>query len=511
MKQKYSQHKTAGRLTFVLCSLLALASCNLDYDPVSEFSDVTVGTTGEGGQQVVFKNRAEAFAQYESLYQLLRDRQEHWYLDILLLAESHADNAYAGTTGAEVVPFENNSIDGSNSVLSRDWERYLADIAAANKLICNIDSVPDASFSKAERAQWKAEAKIFRAMIMFDMARIWGAFPIITTEAPDITSENIEEVYPLYFPEQGTEEEAYTQIIKDLLEALPDAPDNNGDKTRLSKSVARAMLAKAYAEKPLQDYGKVIQYCNELETDGFRLIGNYEDLFGMNEASTDCKARNTDESILEIQYPLGSGNWVTWMFGRNLTNWDESFTWAKWITPSRNLIAAFQAEGDDIRMNQAIVYYECTWSNYYPANHYPFMYKCRSAFSNINKIRYADILLLKAEALIQKENDLQGAAAIIKDIRGRVGLPALTAAETSSKEAMIAALLKERRLELAFEGQRWFDLCRLDKVEEVMNAVYAKDSGRKSMAHAFTKNSYKLPIPQNALDANENLVQNPGY
>ena len=62
----------------------------------------------------------------------MRDRQEHWYVDLLLISDSHSDNAYAGTTGAEVVPFENNSIEGSNSVLERDWNRYLEDIARAN-------------------------------------------------------------------------------------------------------------------------------------------------------------------------------------------------------------------------------------------------------------------------------------------------------------------------------------------------------------------------------------------
>lgn len=76
---------------------------------------------------------------------------------------------------------------------------------------------------------------------------------------------------------------------------------------------------------------------------------------------------------------------------------------------------------------------------------------------------------------------------------------------------MLNALLKERRLELAFEGQRWFDLVRLDKVEEVMNAVYSKDSGRKAQIYTFDKNSYRLPIPQSVIDANDKIHQNPGY
>ena len=505
------------KLKAILIGSLSLAmgvtSCSLDYDPVSDFSEVTIGDQGGSGSTIPFKNRAEMLTQYNAMYSRMRDNQEHWYLDVMLLAEAHSDNAYGGTTGAEVIPFENNSVDGGNSVLDRDWNRYLSDIATANKITYYIDSVPDALFQQAERERWKAEAKIYRAMILFDMTRIWGDIPLITTVAGDITAENIEEVYPNYFPEQKPAAEVYAQIVKDLTEALPYAPESNAtDKTKLSKSVAYALLTKVYAEKPIRDYAKVVQYADEVLKGGFSLVTNYEDLFGMNADNTDCKARNTAESIFELQYPVGSGNWVNWMFGRNLSNWDESFTWAKWVTPSRDLIKAYQNEGDNVRYAQSIVYYETTWSNYYPSSNYPFMYKCRSSHSNIIKLRLADILLLKAEALIMKDSpDLSGAATIINTIRNRVGLDPLSSSVTSSKESMLTALLNERRLELAFEGQRWFDLCRLGKVEEVMNAVYAKDSGRKNRINQFTENSYKLPIPQAALDQNANLVQNPGY
>ena len=136
----------------------------------------------------------------------------------------------------------------------------------------------------------------------------------------------------------------------------------------------------------------------------------------MNESNTDAKTRNTSESIFEIQYLSGSGNWVTWMFGRDIVNWDNNFSWAKWVTPSRDIIRAFDNEGDVIRKGESIVYYECSWSNYYPSDNYPFMYKCRSANSSIIKYRYADILLLKAEALIMQGN-LNGGAKIIEQSR----------------------------------------------------------------------------------------------
>lgn len=486
-------------------------SCSLVRDPLDSYSDVTEGETSTG-QKIVFKDKSAVDNYLTSIYQQLKDRQEHWYLDQLLIGEAHADNAYVGTTGAEVIPFENNSIEGSNSVVDRDWSRYLEDIARANRLIIYVDSVGDQSLSPSVINSYKAQGKIFRALAMFDMVRTFGSIPVITTDAGDITSENIEEVYPQYFPKQSPIEDAYKQIEADLLDALVHAPDPvSTDKTKFSKSVAKALLAKMYAERPIQDYSKVIQYVNQLSLDGFELNTNFADIYEMNAANNDIKNRNTKESILEAQFFPGAGNWVTWMFGRDLANYDVNFTWAKWVTPSRDLIQTFQNEGDQIRMDQSIVYYKTNWSNYYPSSNYPFMFKLRSGLSSIIKLRYADLLLLKAEALILSTTNLTEAADIIDKIRQRVNLPKLPNAVRSNKDALLQALVKERRLELAFEGQRWFDLVRLNLVESVMNSVYAKDSGRKALVYPFDQNSYRLPIPQSKIDQNPNLIQNPGY
>lgn len=492
--------------------MVLLYSCSLVRDPLDSYSDVTEGVT-EGGKNIVFKDRAAVESYLATLYQQMKDRQEHWYVDLLLIGDAHSDNAYAGTTGAEVVPFENNSIEGSNSVLLRDWNRYLEDIARANRLIIHVDSVADKSLSATEIKTIKAQGKLFRALVTFDMVRIFGSIPLSTTEAPDITAENIGEVYKDYFPKQLREEEVYQQIAKDCLDALADAPTNNAaNKTLFTKSVARAMLAKVYAEKPIRDYAKVIQYADELAADGFSLNANYADLYALNASNTDLAQRNTRESILEAQFFPGGGNWASWMFGRDLSNYDVNFSWAKWVTPSRDLIQTYTNEGDQVRMEQAIVYYAAKWSNYYPANHYPFMFKLRSGLNSIIKLRYADILLLKAEALLmQSSPNLAAAADIIDQIRQRVKLPKLPAGLRSDKEALLEAYLKERCLELAFEGQRWFDLVRLNKVEQVMNAVYAKDPGRKAQLYPFDEKSYRLAVPQSAIDDNPNLVQNPGY
>ncbi|MCK3685359.1 RagB/SusD family nutrient uptake outer membrane protein [Maribellus sp. YY47] len=511
--------KTKYILTILSACLLA--ACSLEYDPIDTFSDVTEGVS-QDSVQVVFKDKAAVLLHRQTLLDRFKNGQEHWYLDMLLLAESHSDNAYAGNPSSETTPFEVNSIEGSNTNLKRDWNGHMANVAQANKLINYIDDVNDASLTETERQQYKAEAKILRAMIYFDMVRIWGNVPLVTTVAGDITSETIAEVYPAYFPPQTDALTIYQQIEKDLLEGLQYAPENNAqDKTQLSKSVARALLAKVYAEKPLRDYDKVIKYADELAGDGFELVDDFSDLFGIilsdpnlpasqTNMAIDAKARNTKETIYEAQFFSGDANWVTWMYGRSINDWTFYFDWVKWITPSRDLIKAFNSEVGDKRYAESIVFYKCDWNIYYPADNYPFMYKCRSAYNSIIKLRYADILLLKAEALIAK-GDYNGAASIINQTRNRAGLGNLPSWATAGQQAITAAYLKERRLELAFEGQRWFDLVRLDKVEEVMNTVNDRDNGRPAQVYPFTSLSYILPIPQDVIDQNPNLVQNPGY
>ncbi len=493
-------------------SALSFTACSLDYDPISTPTELTQGVSSDTATAVL-KDRQAAIDQRTNLYELLKNRQEHWHLDYLLVGDSHTDNAYAGTTGAEVEPYETNSIDASNSVLGRDWSRYLEDIAKANVLINGLDELKTKGLvNDNEYHQWKAEGELFRSLIMFNMARLWGSFPIITKVAKTITAENVKDVYPTYFPPRSTAKECYQQIISDLTDAEQYAPDfNSADRTILSKVVAQAMLAKVYAEKPVQDYSKVIEYADKVRgAAGMALEPDYSTLWGYDTDKKDCVKRNTSEGILEVHWSTGNANWESWMYGRSLENYDYYFSWAKWITPSRDLIKDFESENDTTRMNQTIVYYACKWSNYYPASRYPFMYKYRSGYNNQYKLRLADIILLEAEAYAYK-GDNTNSAALVNLIRKRAKLPNLTADKTATKDAMIEAVLHERRLELALEGERWYDLCRNNKVEEYLNGLNNRDSGRLIQRKQYDANSYLLPIPQSALDENTNLQQNPGY
>ncbi|MCM1378053.1 MAG: RagB/SusD family nutrient uptake outer membrane protein [Clostridium sp.] len=494
-----------------------IASCGLDYEPVSDYSDVTEGAIDNEVNEIIYQNRADAESALTALYEDFRGNQNSLQLDWLLIGDVHSDNAYAGTTGSEVVDPATNDLNGTTLCVNRDWDYYMLQAAKCTKFIEGVKAVGDNSLTEDEIQTMSAQAKILRAFIWFRMVRMWGNIPIITTVPKDITSDNIAESYESYFPPQNTEAEAYHYILEDLNDALKYAPEGTGDKTRFSKDVARALLAKVYAEKPVRDYAKVIQYVDELTARGFALCPEYGDLFNIDGPVKDGFTAtplhtNTVESILEVHYPVGSGNFASWMYGRCLENWDNSFSWAKWITPSRDLLTAFDKVGDTKRKEQTVVYYECNWSNYYPSDNYAFMYKVRSGYSNIFFLRYDDVLLLKAEALINGENvDLAAAAAIIDQIRSRAGVAKLSAAEKASKESLFKAYVNERRLELACEGERWFDLVRLNLVEEAMLAAQRSDSYRLPIAVPYTINSYLLPIPQNVLDTNPNVVQNPGY
>lgn len=489
---------------------MLISSCSLDYEPISSFSELTVGGTSNSGNTVKFLTKAEMKTQYDYMYNMLAgSKLESWGLDMLVYADSHADNAYRGATDAELAQLEQQKQDGNNKNINRDWEQLFGMVAAANSVICNVDSVPDATLTASERKQWKAEALVLRSMVYFDIVRLWGDVPLVLTEPPAITAKNIVEVYPLYYPKKDSAIAVYRQIVKDLNTALEPggAPAISSNKFVLSRTVANALLAKVYAEKPLRDYAKVIQYCAEVEKD-VTLVPKYGDLFDMNSGNTDLKNRNTSEAIFEITF-AGGGNWLTWMCGIDLATSSSKYDWKKWFTPSRDLIAAFDKAGDTERKNQTIVYASVEWSLHYPAKNYPFMYKYRSKYHSVIKLRLADILLLKAEALVAQGN-LAQAATIVNTIRTRAKLPNLTSDITSSKTKMEDAVLNERRLELAFEGQRWFDLVRTGKVYEVMNTLNLRDPGRLTM-NEVTEDKLIMPIPQAQIDKNPSMVQNPGY
>jgi len=143
------------------------------------------------------------------------------------------------------------------------------------------------------------------------------------------------------------------------------------------------------------------------------------------------------------------------------------------------------------------------------STNYPFAYKMRDTNGNQNfyLARLADILLLKAEALASL-GDVSGAMALVNQVRTRAGISTITA--TDQVDA-INKVLEERLMELAFEGDRWFDLKRMGKAVEVLSQQRDGNGVVIPTASNINQNRLLWPIPQDKLDANPQLTQNPGY
>ena len=493
-----------------LASLIVLSSCELNLYPETGYSEGNVKVDEEAGESQ-YSTREDMKGLRDAMYSSwTKDIQEKGYLDWLVYAECRADNAYGGNPGTgELMAIEANKQDGENKNVVRDWDWYQGQVSNSNNIICNIDRIKEAdpTMTDKEYREWKSEAYCWRAWNLFQMSYIWGDIPLVNTIPPAITAENIEEVYDEYFPGRTPIADIYAQIISELEYACENAPDTDpANKHLFTKAFAHGMLARIYAEATARDWSKVAQHCAAVEGMGYKLVDDYAQMWAYDEADA---VRNTSESIFEITWSKSNGNWVWMMFHRNAYNPDDSYSWIKWITPSRDLIAAYDAEGDTERKNACIVYDEAIWSNYYPGAAYAFMHKVPTNASSIILMRLGEIYLLHAEALAMT-GDLAGATEYVNKVRTRAGIK--TIAVPSSQEAMIDAILKERRLELAFEGFRFFDLLRhgFERTKAIHDAMPQQDSYWQPR-FPLTEETVFMPIPQTALDNNPSLVQNPGY
>ena len=493
-----------------LASLVVLSSCELNLYPETGYNEGNVKVDQDAGESQ-YSTREDMKGLRDAIYSSwTKDIQEKGYLDWLVYAECRADNAYGGNPGTgELMAIEANKQDGANKNVERDWNYYLSQMSNANNIICNVDRVMklDPTLTQAEANEWSAEARCWKAWALFQMSRLWGPVPVINTIPPAITSENIEDVYHLYYPGRTPIADVHAQIIGELEYACQNAPDTDpANKHLFTKAFAHGMLARIYAEATARDWSKVAQHCAAVEGMGYKLVDDYAQMWAYDEADA---VRNTSESIFEITWSKSNGNWVWMMFHRNAYNPDDSYSWIKWITPSRDLIAAYDAEKDTERKNACIVYDEAIWSNYYPGDAYAFMHKVPTNASSIILMRLGEIYLLHAEALAMQGNFAE-ATKYVNKIRTRAGIKEISA--PSSQEAMIDAILHERRLELAFEGFRFFDLLRhsFDKTKAIHDAMPEQDSYWQPR-FPLTEETVYMPIPQTVLDNNPSLVQNPGY
>lgn len=479
----------------ILTAALLLGSCEkfLELEPQSQ----GVAVTNTSADSVLYKSASEVEAALAGCYSDFKN--EYYQLDYFVNGDAQSDDAYAGGDNPANFQIDDYKLDATNTNVSRDWAYLYSTVGKCNAVINNVGKVSDPALTDTRKAEILGEASFIRAFMYFQLVQLWGDVPLQLQEVTTISADNLDDIYPIIFPARAPKEEVYAQIIADLETALPRVRTTNVHKGYVTKGAVNAMLAKVYATREPHDWDKVNQYCDAVINGGYALLADYNQLW--NNAN-----ENSAEAIFEINYNGGitDGNWGTKIF--------RGLDWKKFNLPANDLVAAFDAEGDNIRKNASVIFLDVSgkWSDpHWPQTHYPFINKWRNfqegSDQNYIFIRLADILLLKAEAL-NEMGDVDGAATLVNQIRSRVSLPNTAAA---NQAAMRLAIEKERRLELAFEGHRWYDLKRTGRAIPVMNAAVGVNG--QPLGYNLTENRLLWPIPQAELDKNTKLTQNPGY
>lgn len=387
------------------------------------------------------------------------------------------------------------------------WYAYYHGIFVANQILTYL---PKSSVPENVKTQIMGEAKFLRAFFHFRLLTIFKSVPLITS-VPTNKDD--------YYPSQAPADKIYEQIIKDLKEAKAVLPLKWADNYsgRATKGAATGLLGKVYLYQ--KNWSAAIAEFNEVENMGvYKLMPKYEDNF-------DYLNENNEESLFEIQYSEDQtdGGSESWPITAEVYSYEE--TW-----PTEWLVGLYKsdktANGEyTSRVYGSIVFNDPkssiwyfkgkTFEDFYGKDETRAFWKKytverKKSTSNsrlgVNYIllRYADILLMHAEAANETGNTSQ-AIELINRVRARAG--AVLLQNNLSKDQITEHIRNvERPLEFAFEGLRWYDLVRWGAVQPILKAH--KKNGIENFRPGISE---YLPIPSKELILNPKLIQNQGF
>ncbi len=490
-------------LNVVLILTLLLSGC--DFLNRSPYDSVD---TSQG-----FQTLADAEAAINAAYQPLQWAKLYnmriWTLDII--AGNSEVGAGGGTDGEETVDLANFIADADNFAALDLWRGPSPGILRCNFV---LQKVPAMDIDETIKNRILGEAHFLRAHYYFLLVRLFGGVPL-QTEPADSNSD-------LLLP-RASAEEVYELIVEDLDQAITLLPKRSAYTLehigRATKEAAMAELARVYLThyQDYEHYQLVVDLCEEIRKMGYQLEANYADLWNPSK-------QNGVESIFEVQY-YGKTNYDFWS-NENQASWLSTFTGPRnsgmaagcygWNQPTAEFVS--QYETGDVRKEKTIFYTGCptfdgmTYSSAYSTTGYNvrkfLLTKTQSPdynTSNQNWVvtRYADVLLMKAEAL-NEMGQTTLAEAPLYEVRCRAGLTNRSTIEGLSQMQMREKIIHERRMELAFEGHRWFDMIRY-KDNYALNFLHSIGKTAATSKHLL------LPIPTQEREANPKLTQNPGW
>lgn len=486
--------------------LPALSACDKDF--------LEVEPRGTVLESNYYSNPQEAFAGLVAAYDPLGWEAGGTFHNIAAI-NGASDDAYAGGGGSSDMNtwqvWNNYTLDPAIGPQSEYWNRNYTGISRANTILEKVQAgIP--GMDNAMQARFIAEAKFLRAYYYFDLVRLFRNVPLITN------SLSTEQIYNVT---QAKPEEVYAQVEKDLTEAIQNLPKTvpaSSEGGRVTQGAAKALLGKVHlyqkewsqAAAQLADVngtpGGTSQY-------GYKLMSNFGAIFSP-------ANKFNSESIFEIVHTsVANGHWgafpniegniaVTMMGPRGYAG---STYVAGWGFNPLTLDLVNALKGDprykhtvanlDSLEKAGVASYEKGYQN---TGYFVEKYAPKAAWKSTGggepllnwpndyiEIRLADTYLMEAEALIQGGGDLARAAALLNAVRARVGLAPVA--------ATLDNVYRERRLELATEGHRWYDLVRTGRAATVL-APFGFKAGKHEV----------LPIPQAELN-NTKLEQNPEY
>jgi starch-binding outer membrane protein, SusD/RagB family len=472
-----------------LLILFTISACNsLDEDPKAFIAANNFYKTTEDAEAAVIAIHNAINSTTHTLYNRL----------IQISTEMATDDYEAGprARNAHVRAISNLTHDASNDRMLELWRQSYDGINRANIAIDNISNNPDLNSQKDK--DLVNEAKFLRAVLYFNLVRWFGDVPIVLHETTSLSPEALN-------VSNAAESAVYAQIETDLTdaEALPVVQQING---RPTAGAAKSILSKVYLTQ--KKWEKAAEKSKEvIDSKVYDLFEDYADVFNV-------ATKNGKEHIFSAQF-------------KGLTNWEGNMLASTSAPTSVPGIAGDQADAlhtagglfeafaeNDKRkyITFAVQFVSPTDGKTYTTSPHFNKYfdpatpaSPRQSSKNTPIIRFAEVLLIYAEAVNEKNGPTAEAIVAIDRVRARAGIPLLSETEsTLNQNDFREAVFEERRKELVFEYQRWFDLARRGADYFVAKLKAAgKTNAQPKHIH--------FPIPQRELDLNPNLKQNPDW
>ncbi|MBI1226639.1 MAG: RagB/SusD family nutrient uptake outer membrane protein [Bacteroidetes bacterium] len=419
------------------------------------------------------------------------------------LTSDEMENRLAGATDLDQL--ETFTHRSTNSTLYDFWSNAYKGIHNANFA---IEGIPNVKGDVAFKNGRLGEAHFLRAMLYFDLTRMFGDVPLVLTTGGELT------------PPRTSRAEVFTQIISDLQFAEQNLPASYpaGDGLgRATSGAATGLLAKVYLTQG--EWQKAVDHCNTIINSGkYGLYDDFAEAFRI-------PNENGKETLFSIGFGTANNSISFWEAGqfnvrllpKQLSGEIPGVNAQGWQVATQNLYDSYdpQDRRREVTLLTSIQNLDGTTTTVEPHIQKYWDKVNEPAAGNTEHdlpyLRYSDILLMKAEALNELKNgpdaDAYGAInAVRKRARfdGTTELNILPDLAGLSYQAFKDAVLQERRWEFVAEGHRWFDLVRFKQLETLV--PLAKPGVQPEAYH------YLFPVPQVEIDLNPNLLpQNPGY